>query len=818
MNPKIMPRVLFILLLLGFCSCQIQDKTNRYQLNLISSYRYHEAALHYRLCDLRGDGSELLITTHEQGSGSYILIQNLQGKAISQINVPEGKIQNTVTLADPKDNSQWLFFTYNDGSKAFLNAARYTWQVPLKREMKSFEPYPRDDDLMQIPAYQWGAMIVPQLLEDIDNDGSLELVCLAIDSFSANPRGLMVFDFETGMRKWFFRTPCNLVSLHFEDLDGDSEREFLLSNTAFNNTTESLNSLDDHSGCIAVLNRFGKMIHQHNLFDGIGKSKVLVKDVDQDGIMDIYALAMTGGVSDHDMILRLRFDGTRLLRIKDLKVPKTLGHNSGNEFLHRLDNSTRYSLIVNDSQNGLRLYDHLLNDVSTRKVKHINRILKIANIGRDTKKEIIAQSNDGDILVLDHRLRELARLSNPIADHQALRIQLISDHAGNNPTIAILSKDAMLRYSLHPIPPSHLIYNTIQAYSLLLIAILMLAILQVLLFSKRQRMGLISLINQLDEGLIVVTGKDKIVYANKAALNIVLEHCPKSSVSSLKESLPNVALALDNLRRSMIDHEDSQILIASQLIRLHIEKLKGFKTRYLICLFKIIPDKCVQNLEWADTARRLSHHVRRHITNIVLALDAAASPQAKTNKEYLDIIGSEIEKIRIFTHAFQRFTEMQDYELRVHNLIPSLEHAIKQAQIPQNLNLIKDYGQRSIHARIEPIRFEEVLINLINNATEAMPDGGTLHLSIKEFPRHHSPKGKLSILIEIEDTGKGIPAKYLEDIWKPFFTTNQSGTGIGLPESKKIIDSMGGIIDIQSEEGLGTTVSLWLKGEHDGSD
>jgi signal transduction histidine kinase len=96
-----------------------------------------------------------------------------------------------------------------------------------------------------------------------------------------------------------------------------------------------------------------------------------------------------------------------------------------------------------------------------------------------------------------------------------------------------------------------------------------------------------------------------------------------------------------------------------------------------------------------------------------------------------------------------------------------------------------------------------------------MPQGGTLHLSVREFPRHKSPRGNLSVLVEIEDTGKGIPAKYMEDIWQPFFTTNQSGTGIGIPETRKIIDSMGGTMDIQSEEKVGTTVSFWLKGEHD---
>ena len=131
------------------------------------------------------------------------------------------------------------------------------------------------------------------------------------------------------------------------------------------------------------------------------------------------------------------------------------------------------------------------------------------------------------------------------------------------------------------------------------------------------------------------------------------------------------------------------------------------------------------------------------------------------------------------------------------------------------INVIRNYDLTSIHARFEPIRFEEALVNIINNATEAMPEGGTLHISIREFPRHQSPGGKLSVLLVFEDTGKGIPKKYMEDIWKPFFTTNQSGTGIGIPETRKIIDSMGGMMDIQSEEGLGTTVSIWLKGAQD---
>jgi hypothetical protein len=58
-----------------------------------------------------------------------------------------------------------------------------------------------------------------------------------------------------------------------------------------------------------------------------------------------------------------------------------------------------------------------------------------------------------------------------------------------------------------------------------------------------------------------------------------------------------------------------------------------------------------ETLEWAEIARRLSHHVRRHITNVILALDPLNQKADNNAKEYLEIIKSEIEKVRVFTHA-----------------------------------------------------------------------------------------------------------------------------------------------------------------------
>lgn len=317
-----------VLLMLSLSSCQRACSFHSHELKLVSSYNFDIDAASTLFADLRSDGNPLLITAHAQGDGSSVMLQNLRGKAISQINIPDGKISCLRSLTNPTDNIPWLFFSYAEGNMLHLRAARYTWQVPLKLEMKSFEPYPRDDYLMGVKTYKWAPLLAPEILDDIDDDGRLDLVCMAADGFSANPRGLMVFDFETGALKWFFQTPCELTSLHFEDLDGDGTREFIFANFAHNNTAVSLNGLSDRSGHITVLDRYGRLVSQQKVFDGLGVAQLQIRDVDQDSILDIYAIISTQGANtDSDLILRLHYESAQLRRIKELNLPNTLQYN-----------------------------------------------------------------------------------------------------------------------------------------------------------------------------------------------------------------------------------------------------------------------------------------------------------------------------------------------------------------------------------------------------------------------------------------------------------------------------------------------------------
>lgn len=109
---------------------------------------------------------------------------------------------------------------------------------------------------------------------------------------------------------------------------------------------------------------------------------------------------------------------------------------------------------------------------------------------------------------------------------------------------------------------------------------------------------------------------------------------------------------------------------------------------------------------------------------------------------------------------------------------------------------------------VDPHQLEQVFLNVLKNALEAMPDGGSLTVSAGLQPRQTGP----FVEVRIADSGVGIPAENLHRIFDPFFTTKEvgEGTGLGLSVSYGIVRAHGGIIDVESDVGKGTTVTIAL--------
>jgi len=117
-----------------------------------------------------------------------------------------------------------------------------------------------------------------------------------------------------------------------------------------------------------------------------------------------------------------------------------------------------------------------------------------------------------------------------------------------------------------------------------------------------------------------------------------------------------------------------------------------------------------------------------------------------------------------------------------------------------------------IHASIKPVRADaeylsRAIFNIVLNAVQAMPQGGTLGISSEV---RNVPGEEEAVLINISDDGFGIPEEYLDQIFNPFFTDKEGGTGLGLAVTNKIIEDQDGSITVRSERGKGTDFTISL--------
>jgi signal transduction histidine kinase len=102
----------------------------------------------------------------------------------------------------------------------------------------------------------------------------------------------------------------------------------------------------------------------------------------------------------------------------------------------------------------------------------------------------------------------------------------------------------------------------------------------------------------------------------------------------------------------------------------------------------------------------------------------------------------------------------------------------------------------------DPNQINQVLLNLLLNAIQAMDKPGTIRVSLET--------DEDDVLITVADEGKGIPAEHLPNIFRPFFTTKGHGTGLGLSLARRTVESHGGSIDVTSEVGKGSRFAIRL--------
>jgi signal transduction histidine kinase len=175
---------------------------------------------------------------------------------------------------------------------------------------------------------------------------------------------------------------------------------------------------------------------------------------------------------------------------------------------------------------------------------------------------------------------------------------------------------------------------------------------------------------------------------------------------------------------------------------------------------------------------------------------------------YMKMVLEESERIRKIVQDLLDFSRPKKADFKVVDINSVIRNSLKLVQNTLDISRIKSHLELKENLPavfIDEDRIREVLVNLLSNAVHAMPSGGTV------FIRTKPEKKTDNIIIEVEDTGKGIPNEFVSHIFDPFFSTKGAeGTGLGLSISYGIVKRHYGKMDVRSKVGVGTTFVIEL--------
>jgi len=221
----------------------------------------------------------------------------------------------------------------------------------------------------------------------------------------------------------------------------------------------------------------------------------------------------------------------------------------------------------------------------------------------------------------------------------------------------------------------------------------------------------------------------------------------------------------------------------------------------------------------ANLAAGVAHEIRNPLNAIGMAIQrlqrefAPTVPEAQ--KEYLrftDVLRGEVKRVNQIIEQFLFFARPARLDLQsvqIREVLRDLLLLARETAERQNVQLIESLAGEFPRLNLDRQRIHEALWNLVNNALQAMPQGGNLEIGA----RYNSPSRE--VIVRVSDTGAGIAEENLGRIFDYYFTTKEKGMGLGLPLAYKIIRDHGGAIEVDSVAGKGTAfrVTLPVPGE-----
>ncbi|MFH0795157.1 MAG: GAF domain-containing protein [bacterium] len=212
-------------------------------------------------------------------------------------------------------------------------------------------------------------------------------------------------------------------------------------------------------------------------------------------------------------------------------------------------------------------------------------------------------------------------------------------------------------------------------------------------------------------------------------------------------------------------------------------------------------------------AAEVAHELRNPITVISMLLGSLKEElgdDSPSQKRDLTVITSKLERMETIVERMldlARSREMKPEAADVRELVDNTLVLLQHKFSTQNIEVVKRFSKKMPLMQLDRGQMEQVFLNLFLNALQAMPEGG--RLSIAGRVRNSRKSGR-QVVVEIADTGQGIPKQMRERLFQPFFSTKREGTGLGLFVTQKLLANHHGELKVKSAPGKGTRFTLTL--------
>jgi PAS domain S-box-containing protein len=212
-----------------------------------------------------------------------------------------------------------------------------------------------------------------------------------------------------------------------------------------------------------------------------------------------------------------------------------------------------------------------------------------------------------------------------------------------------------------------------------------------------------------------------------------------------------------------------------------------------------------------ELSASVAHELNNPLATVALRVESLLMPMAEDDpkRRSLEIITQEVDRMANLVHNLLQFSRRSHRQVSTVDVREEITNSIEFVHYHlrnRRIEVVHEFDDPLPTIQADRQQLRQLFLNLLTNAGDAMPQGGTLTVNAKYTVLREAE----AVQIDFSDSGDGISAENLEKIWEPFFTTKPEGkgTGLGLAICRRIVEEHGGKIDIESAAGSGTTVHI----------